>query len=308
MAIRSSLGTSIDMAAPPWPGQGGHFYRVKTGHFYCRSTGDTNRKNSPAIKVRGMGFFLVQTRGGAYSAGSSPARLPALKDFKMRALWIVPLCLAAAPAWADDQPPSRVSFSRDVVPVLTRAGCNSGACHGSFQGRGGFRLSLLGFDAQADYEAIVREARGRRVFPALPEQSLILRKPTGSIAHGGGKRLDPASESYRVLRDWIGGGLPGVGRKEPAITRIEATPPELLLQAGKQQAIRIKATWADGLTRDVSAWALFESSKDSVAEIDANGTVTARQPGRAAIMVRYLGQVTAVPVTVPQAVAARTEK
>src|SRR5688572_6911395 len=94
------------------------------------------------------------------------------------------LLLLALPVHGADP----VSFSRDVVPALTRAGCNSGACHGSFQGRGGFRLSLLGFDPQADFDSLTREARGRRIFPALPEQSLLLLKPTGTVAHGGGKR------------------------------------------------------------------------------------------------------------------------
>src|SRR5207237_5266211 len=103
----------------------------------------------------------------------------------MRSLLLLTFPLVASPLQASET----VGFTRDVVPALTRAGCNSGSCHGSFQGRGGFRLSLLGFDPAADHEAVVREARGRRVFPALPEHSLLLLKPTGAVAHGGGKRL-----------------------------------------------------------------------------------------------------------------------
>src|SRR5262245_44020905 len=96
-------------------------------------------------------------------------------------------------------PASRLQFRRDVVPVLTKLGCNAGACHGSFQGRGGFRLSLWGFDPLADYAALVSDARGRRIFPAAPEFSLIFRKATAAVPHGGGKRLEEDSESYGIL-------------------------------------------------------------------------------------------------------------
>src|SRR5262249_54643845 len=118
-----------------------------------------------------------------------------------------------------------VSFSRDGVRGLTKAGCNGGACHGSFQGRGGFRLSLLGFDPAADYDALAREARGRRVFPALPEHSLVLLKPTGAVAHGGGRRLDKDSPAYRVLRDWIAQRLPAPAPREPPPARPRSPAP-----------------------------------------------------------------------------------
>src|SRR5438132_8725936 len=103
--------------------------------------------------------------------------------------------LAALPvrAAAGDAAPT---YERDVVPILTRAGCNAGACHGKARGQNGFQLSLLGFDRDFDYAAIVEEARGRRIFPASPEQSLLLRKPTGQVAHGGGKRLDLGGPHY----------------------------------------------------------------------------------------------------------------
>src|SRR5947207_9539140 len=100
------------------------------------------------------------------------------------------LLLAGSTAAVASPPPPAVSFELDVVPILTRAGCNAGACHGKARGQNGFQLSLLGFDADFDYAAITQEARGRRVFPAAPEQSLLLRKPTGQTAHGGGKRLE----------------------------------------------------------------------------------------------------------------------
>src|SRR5204862_5309081 len=122
-----------------------------------------------------------------------------------------------------------INFELDVVPILTRAGCNAGACHGKARGQNGFQLSLLGFDADFDYAAITQEARGRRVFPAAPEQSLLLRKPTGQVAHGGGKRLELGSADYEVLRRWIADGLPRKSADAPTLERITALPAERIL-------------------------------------------------------------------------------
>src|SRR5205085_9900221 len=108
----------------------------------------------------------------------------------------------------DSRQPLPVTLERDVIPVLTRAGCNAGACHGKQRGQGGFQLSLLGFDADFDQAALTREARGRRIFPAVPARSLLLLKPTAEIPHGGGKRLHPGSDAYNVLLRWIESGTP----------------------------------------------------------------------------------------------------
>src|SRR5438477_12284525 len=122
-------------------------------------------------------------------------------------IWLVAFCLAhlwAVPAHCGEEqggagvPP--VSFTRNVVPALTRLGCNAGACHGSFKGRGELRLSLLGFDPAADYQVLAKEGRGRRVFPAAPERSLLLAKPTLAVPHGGGQRLTENSPAYRIRR------------------------------------------------------------------------------------------------------------
>ncbi len=207
----------------------------------------------------------------------------------------------AVPAQAGEPAPR--SFSQDVVPALTKAGCNSGACHGSFQGRGGFRLSLLGFDPAADFDALTREARGRRVFPALPERSLLLLKPTGAIAHGGGKRIDADAPAYAVLHDWIRDGMPGPDDKEPVLRRLEVSPREAILLSGKSLSLRVRAFLSDGRTRDVTDWALYESNKDTVASVSPRGEVRGGQTGRAALMVRYLGYPAAVSITVPSGVA-----
>lgn len=192
-----------------------------------------------------------------------------------------------------------VQFSRDVVPVLTKAGCNAGSCHGSFQGRGGFRLSLLGFDPHMDYDALVREARGRRILASAPAHSLILRKPTGAMAHGGGKRLTVDSAAYRILHDWITSGLPGPRTDDPRVVRLEVTPAEATLRPDQQANLKVQAVWSDGHRQDATAWALFETVNEPVAEVSAAGVVKALHAGRATITIRYLGQVAAVPITVP---------
>src|SRR3954454_23963971 len=121
-----------------------------------------------------------------------------------------------SPAESRAEASSPVTFERDVLPVLTRAGCNAGACHGKARGQNGFQLSLLGHDADFDYAALTREARGRRVFPAAPEFSLLLRKPAGQVPHGGGRRLEPGSAGYGVLLRWVSAGTPRQPAGAPA--------------------------------------------------------------------------------------------
>lgn len=192
----------------------------------------------------------------------------------------------------------RVDFTRDVVPALTKSGCNAGACHGSFQGRGGLRLSLLGFDPEADYQALTKDARGRRVFPSAPGQSLILRKPTLAMPHGGGERLTVDSPAYLILHDWISQGLVSP-QPNLHVTKLEIAPTELVLKRGQMGAITVKATWSDGEVRDVTHWTQFELREDAVASVSPEGVATAATSGRVAVSVRYAGLVSAVPVTVP---------
>jgi hypothetical protein len=215
--------------------------------------------------------------------------------------WLILLAMSGrchAGADGANLPANSADFARDVVPVLTKAGCSTGACHGSFQGRGGFRLSLLGYDPAADYDALVKDGRGRRFFPAAPEQSLLLRKPTLELPHGGGRRLDRGSAEYRILHDWIAQGTPPP-RADVRVVRLEVAPAEVVLSAGEQAALRVTAHWSDGATQDASPWALYESRDERAAEVTPAGRITSTGPGRVAVTVRYLGQVAAVPVTTP---------
>jgi hypothetical protein len=182
-----------------------------------------------------------------------------------------------------------VDFERDVVPVLTRAGCNAGACHGKARGQNGFQLSLLGFDRDFDYAAIVSEARGRRVFPAAPAQSLLLRKPTGQLAHGGGKRLEVGDENYELLRRWITQGLPRPGEQVPTLERITVEPAERILANHAQQQLLVTAYYSDGTSRDVTHLATFQSNESTIAAVSPEGLVKAGPvPGEAAVMARFM--------------------
>ena len=224
---------------------------------------------------------------------------------------IVPLllvsCLAgdvpADPTVAEVAGPTLVEFQRDVVPALTKAGCNVGACHGSFQGRGGLQLSLLGFDPAYDHDALVLSARGRRIARGRPEESLILRKASGQMPHGGGRRISADSAVYRILKTWIGDGVPGPVASAPQVVRIEAQPTEIAFPVVGTTAepvqMTVTATWSDGSTQDVTPWALYDIRRSEIATISRSGLVMPAEAGRTFLTARYQGQVAAVPVTRP---------
>jgi len=171
-------------------------------------------------------------------------------------------------------------------------------------GRGGFRLSLFGYDAESDYERITRELGGRRVHLGEPDASLILRKAGGQLPHGGGVRLPKSGPLYAAVRTWIAAGAP-YGESARAVNRLEVTPEEALLAAkGRMQQVRVTARFSDGSSEDVTALALYTSQDDGVATVDAEGMATVLRPGLATIMVRYLGQVAAARVGMPFAAAA----
>lgn len=194
-----------------------------------------------------------------------------------------------------------LNFVNDVAPIFTKADCNTGGCHAkSITGQRGFRLSLLGFEPQEDYEHIVKEARGRRVFPSAPEQSLLVLKAANIVPHGGGKRLDPDSEEYRTLVRWIAQGMPYASEKDPTLSEIEVMPKKLSMKTNSTQALKVVARYSDGSTRDVTGLALYEANDRSMAETDAKGLVkTLDLPGNVAVMVRYAGKVAVFSVSIP---------
>lgn len=194
-----------------------------------------------------------------------------------------------------------VSFAHDVVPIFTKAGCNAGVCHAKAGGgQNGFQLSLLGFEPQEDYEHLVLEGRGRRLFPAAPERSLLLLKASGQLPHGGGVRIDAASDSYRILSQWIEQGTPNSPAGEKELVSIEVRPSRGSVQPHEQQQLQSIAHYSDGSTRDVSELALYESNDTAMAEVTEAGLVTAGIiPGRVSIMLRYQGRVGVFNASVP---------
>ncbi|HUG70533.1 MAG TPA: DUF1549 and DUF1553 domain-containing protein [Pirellulaceae bacterium] len=194
-----------------------------------------------------------------------------------------------------------VSFVNDVVPVLTKAGCNAGVCHAKAGGgQNGFQLSLLGFEPQEDYEHLVLEGRGRRLFLADPDRSLLLMKAAGKTPHGGGVRLDAASESYSLLRRWIQQGTPYAREGDPELVSIAVEPARGLLEPFGEQPLKSVAHYSDGSVRDITALALYECNDASMAEVTSVGRVTASDiPGKVAVMVRYQGKVAVYNASIP---------
>ncbi len=210
-------------------------------------------------------------------------------------LWLAALACATEPS----RPP--VSFINDVVPVLTKSGCNAGTCHAKApNGQNGFQLSLLGFEPHEDYEHMVREGRGRRIFPASPENSLLVRKASGGIPHKGGVRIDATSPEYALIVEWIKQGAVYDGPSAAALTAIEVQPARGLMKPGSSQQLKAIATYADGTSRDITGLALFESNDKAMAEVTASGLVTASNvPGKVAIMVRYQGKTSVFNSAIP---------
>jgi hypothetical protein len=191
------------------------------------------------------------------------------------------------------------------MPVLTKAGCNAGVCHAKAGGgQNGFQLSLLGFEPEEDFESIVKEGRGRRVFLAAPDQSLVLKKASGQTPHRGGIRLGEGSSGYNVLRKWIDEGAHFQTEGAPQLKALEVEPSSGLIKIGGQKQLTAFALYSDGSRRDVTDLALFESNSESMASVTERGLVSVSDiPGRVAVMVRYQGKVSVFTAAVPQGAA-----
>lgn len=197
-----------------------------------------------------------------------------------------------------------ISFRNDIQPILTRAGCNQGACHGTQHGKGGFKLSLRGFDDTADYFEIVKGAEGRRVVLSDPVLSLLVTKPTLAVPHKGGRRLDSDSWAYETLVRWIELGAPGPAPKERKLKALVVTPAESILKLGDETLVEVTAQYDDGSAEQVGHKASFDALNNSVAQVTADGLVSAAGKGETAIMVRYLDQVAVSRVLIPYAAPA----
>ncbi len=193
-----------------------------------------------------------------------------------------------------------INFANHIVPIFTKLGCNGGGCHGKSGGQNGFSLSLLGFVPELDYQTLVKENRGRRLFPAAPDSSLLLLKSVGGIAHAGGKRMEVGSDEYKLVRRWVASGSPYGDEKDPSITKITVSPEHRILSRSNRQQFTVTAHYSDNTTQDVTQRAQYESNDTEIAVVEGAALVRSLEmSGEAAIMARYLGQVAVFRATVP---------
>jgi hypothetical protein len=196
----------------------------------------------------------------------------------------------------------RWSFRNHVLPVFSKQGCNSGGCHGALAGKGGFRLSLNGYDPDSDHYNITRDARGRRMEMADPARSLVLTKPTTAVKHKGGRRLDPGSPDYDLLAAWIVGGANPPRDRDPMLDRLEVLPARTVLRPGQKHRLSVRAIYSDGTEEDVTRWAKYSSIDATVAEVDKQtGEISVVGYGEGAITVWFSSRIEVARVTSPYA-------
>ncbi len=193
-----------------------------------------------------------------------------------------------------------INFPNQIVPIFTKLNCNSGGCHGKASGQNGFKLSLLGAEPDFDYNALTKESRGRRLLPSAPDQSLFLTKGTGKVAHGGGRKMEPDSDEYKLVRRWIAAGMPYGKPTDPVVTKITVVPEHRIMTRQNKQQVTVYAHYSDGKIEDITRRAQYESNDQEIATVDVNGLVrTLSMSGEAAIMARYQGFVAVFRATVP---------
>ncbi|SIO15558.1 Protein of unknown function [Singulisphaera sp. GP187] len=257
-----------------------------------RPMSDLTHDGSLHFKSLNPAVAVVDRQGRVRPTGAGEARITIDHEGDSASVRVV------VDDFADRRP---VSFTAEVMPILARQGCNSGACHGKASGQNGFRLSLLGSDPRFDYESLVRDSRGRRVFPAAPAASLLLRKPTAELGHGGGRKFARDSPEYRTLARWIAQGMPYDPTQGPSVLKIEVTPARRRIEPKRTQQLRVTAQLSDGSEADVTHLAQYQSNALDLAAVDESGRVAVLDGvGEAAIMARFGGQVAVARLIVPR--------
>jgi hypothetical protein len=224
----------------------------------------------PALTAPGALTMASPTPGGAAAVSPAPAPVAAP---------------SAVPALQLDHP---MSFKHDVLPVLTKAGCNTGACHGAAIGRDGFHLSLFGYDPDGDYNRITREMGARRINLAMPEESLLLLKATGSVPHTGGKRFDPTSDFYKAVFQWLDAGAPHDPPDVARVVSVQIAPTEMVIEGQNvPRQLQVTARYSDGTLRDVTSLAVFITNNEPTAKVSPAGLITSGERGEAFVMARF---------------------
>ena len=213
---------------------------------------------------------------------------------------LVVLCLLAAPLSVQaEEAGAAPNFRNHVLPVLSKSGCNSGACHGALAGKGGFKLSLRAYDPISDYHAITKQARGRRIELADPGSSLLLTKPSGAVPHKGGLRFDVDSLDYKIIANWISAGAPGPIDQDPVVERLEITPPTAVVETKKAEQMQVRAVYSNGQSEDVTRWTKYTSANETVAQVDEQGKVTIIGHGEGAITGWFSSRIVVARLTSP---------
>ena len=210
------------------------------------------------------------------------------------------LLFAAALSWgADSAAPPKLSFVNDIVPIFTKSGCANSNCHGSIRGQNGFKLSLFGYEPELDYQAIVKDNDGRRIDLADPAKSLVLRKPTFQVAHGGGERFKSGSLEYNAILDWIRSGASYDSPESPRLQTLTVTPGELtLVGIGSHRQLSVTGTYTNGATEDLTRKVQYSPNDESVVAVSLAGEISAHRAGETAVMVRTLGKAIAARIAV----------
>ncbi len=257
-----------------------------------RMEDDTARGPENSVLLRSSNPDVVTIDGDmVISRGNGRATIEAIVDGQL---------VGSVPVNVEKSETSQSwTFRNHVEPVLARLGCNSGACHGALAGKGGFRLSLRGYDPAQDFFNITQQHLGRRIDPSNPGMSLVLTKPTAAVAHKGGKRLDTESLNYRILAEWIAEGATGPQDNDSTVQSLRVFPSHVILTKAQSQPILVQAQYSDGRVEDVTHWARFTSSNEAVVRVDDEGLATVVGSGEGAVSAAFDSQIVIARVTVP---------
>lgn len=299
-AVCGHLGAAEFSVEPPAVSLAGKFERVQ---LVVRGQPTAGEQSSRAPDLTGQVQYRssradlvdVDATGVVTPHGNGEASISITHGDQTLSLPVVIRGVSTAPT---------LDFARDVLPILSKAGCNAGACHASQYGKGGFKLSVFGFAPEEDFAAIVRDRQGRRVDSLQPERSLFLLKPTLRVTHGGNRRFRPTDVAYQVLSTWLaapatGGTIVGPSPESVPVVGIRVSPQARSGTPGFTQQLRVAAEYANGTIRDVTQWARYDSLDDSVATVSPSGLVTTQGRGQVPIMVRFEGQAQVAMFTVP---------
>lgn len=294
-------------AAAPLPGRADEGNRLIVQPDRIELRGADDRHGILVTRVEPDGRTIDVTRQSTFTS-SMPAVVTVDKDGQCHATGdgageIQVSCggqIAAVPVTTSNTVNSRVpSFRQDIEPILTKAGCNSGGCHGKLIGQNGFRLSLRGFAPEWDHDWLANEVNGRRINIAFPGQSLLVQKPVGDVVHEGGTKFRADSRFYQTLIDWIAARAPGPIAEEADAIRLEVFPGDREMRPGDKQQLLVRAHYGNGRVRDVTWLAQFFSNDESIAAVKPDGVVKALRAGETSVRIHFQSQVAVVRFTMP---------